>query len=65
MFNTRAGKWGAFGQCDLPLRTIDAVLEAGATMKPDLVLVSYTNDPLCYILIIKTLVLVTTSLLVN
>ncbi|KAA0186014.1 hypothetical protein HAZT_HAZT006898 [Hyalella azteca] len=44
-FPKYAGRWGAFGRCDLPLRSIDRILEAGADLQPDLVYITGDLPP--------------------
>ncbi|KAF2354919.1 Calcineurin-like phosphoesterase domain ApaH type [Trinorchestia longiramus] len=44
-FPKHAGRWGAFGHCDLPLRSLDRILQAGADLQPDLVYITGDLPP--------------------
>jgi len=39
-FPRRAGRWGSLGRCDLPRGAVRALLQQGASLRPDLVYIS-------------------------
>ncbi|PRP89006.1 putative sphingomyelin phosphodiesterase [Planoprotostelium fungivorum] len=41
----KAGKWGNVASCDIPETTLEALLEAAAAHKPDLIIITGDNTP--------------------